>query len=129
RALKEVGYAGFSVNSALGALANIGQQLFDPPDVSGWDLGTNWFSTGSMLARMNFAATLTLNQRFNIAAAARGKGSTPEALLSFYLDQMTPADYDRAAYSEDRKSTRLNSSHVASSYAVVCLKKKIHMHR
>src|SRR5690625_5376567 len=25
---------------------------------------------------------------------------------------------------EDRKSTRLNSSHVAMSYAVVCLKKK-----
>src|SRR5439155_2033975 len=28
------------------------------------------------------------------------------------------------AVSEDRKSTRLNSSHVASSYAVFCLKKK-----
>src|SRR5690625_1298763 len=27
-------------------------------------------------------------------------------------------------YSEDRKSTRLNSSHVAISYAVFCLKKK-----
>src|SRR5690625_6151313 len=27
---------------------------------------------------------------------------------------------------KDRKSTRLNSSHVASSYAVFCLKKKIH---
>src|SRR5690625_6208650 len=27
---------------------------------------------------------------------------------------------------EDRKSTRLNSSHVAISYAVFCLKKKIH---
>src|SRR5207253_10218766 len=26
----------------------------------------------------------------------------------------------------DRKSTRLNSSHVATSYAVFCLKKKIH---
>src|SRR5690625_6641793 len=26
---------------------------------------------------------------------------------------------------EDRKSTRLNSSHVASSYAVLCFKKKI----
>src|SRR5437870_8231180 len=26
---------------------------------------------------------------------------------------------------EDRKSTRLNSSHVATSYAVFCLKKKI----
>src|SRR5437870_9494467 len=30
-----------------------------------------------------------------------------------------------AGPSEDRKSTRLNSSHVAISYAVFCLKKKI----
>src|SRR5207253_3785859 len=30
----------------------------------------------------------------------------------------------RADYKEDRKSTRLNSSHVATSYAVFCLKKK-----
>src|SRR5690625_5563724 len=29
-----------------------------------------------------------------------------------------------AIYLEDRKSTRLNSSHVAISYAVFCLKKK-----
>src|SRR5439155_17305118 len=35
------------------------------------------------------------------------------ALLCSYLER------------EDRKSTRLNSSHVASSYAVFCLKKKI----
>src|SRR5690625_6038535 len=32
---------------------------------------------------------------------------------------------DRASY-RDRKSTRLNSSHVAISYAVFCLKKKTH---
>src|SRR5437868_11139274 len=30
----------------------------------------------------------------------------------------------RNAHSEDRKSTRLNSSHVSISYAVFCLKKK-----
>src|SRR5438067_10617908 len=29
---------------------------------------------------------------------------------------------------QDRKSTRLNSSHVSSSYAVFCLKKKIDAH-
>src|SRR5207253_10060981 len=29
--------------------------------------------------------------------------------------------------SKDRKSTRLNSSHVANSYAVFCLKKNIHL--
>src|SRR5207253_9852112 len=31
---------------------------------------------------------------------------------------------DQALVDEDRKSTRLNSSHVAISYAVFCLKKK-----
>src|SRR5690242_21610403 len=31
---------------------------------------------------------------------------------------------DRAAQGEDRKSTRLNSSHMSISYAVFCLKKK-----
>src|SRR5205807_10599451 len=30
---------------------------------------------------------------------------------------------------EDRKSTRLNSSHLVISYAVFCLKKKKHPHR
>src|SRR5690625_6264583 len=31
--------------------------------------------------------------------------------------------FQQAIYTPDRKSTRLNSSHVASSYAVFCLKK------
>src|SRR5437667_657627 len=33
------------------------------------------------------------------------------------------------AYDTDRKSTRLNSSHITISYAVFCLKKKKHKHR
>src|SRR5690606_535784 len=32
-------------------------------------------------------------------------------------------------HARDRKSTRLNSSHVKISYAVFCLKKKSHIHR
>src|SRR3712207_7953306 len=32
------------------------------------------------------------------------------------------------AFDEDRKSTRLNSSHANISYAVFCLKKKTHSH-
>src|SRR4029077_19237813 len=55
RALKEVGYLGFSVGDALTPLVNMGQQLFEPPDVGGWSVGQSWFSTGGMLARMNFA--------------------------------------------------------------------------
>src|SRR5256885_11833956 len=39
--------------------------------------------------------------------------------------QFQPAAQASAA--EDRKSTRLNSSHLVISYAVFCLKKKIHI--
>src|SRR5690625_5884423 len=35
-----------------------------------------------------------------------------------------PTSWVPAGLKEDRKSTRLNSSHVASSYAVFCLSKK-----
>src|SRR5690625_5638284 len=38
----------------------------------------------------------------------------------------TKALLHAAEVAEDRKSTRLNSSHVAISYAVFCLKKKQH---
>jgi uncharacterized protein (DUF1800 family) len=98
RALKEVGPAGFTLNSALGPLSNMGQQLFEPPDVAGWERGRAWFTTAAMLARMNFAATLMSRQRNDIATAATGNGSTPEALLSFYLDRLSPALFEQDAY-------------------------------
>src|SRR5690625_5568824 len=36
------------------------------------------------------------------------------------------AIYEELGKTQDRKSTRLNSSHVARSYAVFCLKQKTH---
>src|SRR5438067_10506749 len=50
-------------------------------------------------------------------------------------DQRTPADADHVreqppvAALQERKSTRLNSSHVSISYAVFCLKKKSNQNR
>jgi uncharacterized protein (DUF1800 family) len=93
RSLKEVGPVGFSVNDALTPLVNMGQQLFEPPDVNGWDLGPGWFSTSSMLARMNFAAQLASNQKFNLRDAARAHADAPERLLGHVLDQLTPPEY------------------------------------
>ncbi len=98
RAIKEVGWAGFSVNNALGPMANMGQQLFEPPDVAGWDLGTNWFSSGAMLTRMNFASQLATNQRVALRDLARGARQTPEALASFMLDRLTAAPFAREPY-------------------------------
>src|SRR3712207_7962514 len=59
-------------------------------------------------------------------------------MATFSASQWRPTTYDSGTFkldgydfmvsSEDRKSTRLNSSHANISYAVFCLKKKIHLH-
>ena len=100
RAIKEVGFNGFSVDAARTPLTNMGQTLFEPPDVNGWELGQGWFSTGGMLARMNFAATLTSNQRFNLQREAAVARSSPEQMLSYFLDKLSPLTYDRLPYDE-----------------------------
>jgi uncharacterized protein (DUF1800 family) len=92
RSIKETGWTGFSAQTALTPLVNMGQQLFEPPDVAGWDLGQLWFSTGKMLARMNFASTLASNQKFRLGTAAAGAKGSPTALLAFMLAKMTPAN-------------------------------------
>jgi uncharacterized protein (DUF1800 family) len=40
------------------ACADMGQELFEPPDVSGWKGGASWANTAATLARYNFAARI-----------------------------------------------------------------------
>ena len=93
KAIKETGWSGLSVDAAMNPLVNMGQQLYEPPDVNGWALGPEWFSTASMLSRMNFAATLMANQRFNLQQAAAPARTSPEALLEFHLKRFTAAPF------------------------------------
>ena len=76
----------------MGPLANMGQTLFEPPDVAGWSLGPAWFSTGTMLARMNFAAALAENQRIALRNASLGSAATADAFLNHFLEQLTLPD-------------------------------------
>jgi uncharacterized protein (DUF1800 family) len=94
RAIKETGWNGFSVDTARTPLANMGQNLFEPPDVNGWDLGRGWFSTGAMLARMNFASTLAANQRFNLARDAGAFRSSADNVMGYFMSRFTPAPFD-----------------------------------
>ena len=98
RAIKEMGFAGFSVNDALNPMITMGQQLFEPPDVAGWDLGPAWFTSGAMLARMNFAAQLASNQKFELRNAARDVAKSPEGLVSWALDRMPTAAFAGDSY-------------------------------
>ena len=57
-------------------MARMGQDLFNPPSVKGWDGGTAWISTSSLFERFNFAAALT--------AQRGGEGTShvdPEAIF------------------------------------------------
>src|SRR5690242_21419993 len=59
-------------------------------------------------------------QRYCLTCGAR-RGALPPAVAG----QIKPmAERGRGAETADRKSTRLNSSHMSISYAVFCLKKK-----
>jgi uncharacterized protein (DUF1800 family) len=88
RAIKEVGWNGFSVDTARAAMINMGQTLFEPPDVAGWSLGQEWFSSGAMLARMKLRATLAANQRCNLGRDARWR-VTPDDFVSYFIDRLT----------------------------------------
>ena len=85
KSIKEVGWVGFSANNAMTPMSNMGQQLFEPPDVNGWELGPGWISTSGMLSRMNFASTLAANQRFNLARDLGPYRQSPESVLNYML--------------------------------------------
>ncbi len=98
RAIKETGWNGLSVDTALTPLVNMGQLLYEPPDVNGWALGSEWFTTGSTLARMNFAATLMANQWFNLGRELAPYRESPDRVLDYMLSRFTYAPLPRDAY-------------------------------
>src|SRR5437868_7876648 len=82
---------------------------------------------------------------FAAMATKQGRGVSAQALdksqlLHMYEQMKTIREFEERASKEfasgklpgfvhlDRKSTRLNSSHVSISYAVFCLKKHTQMH-
>ena len=46
----------------------------------------------------NFAANLANNQRFNLRDQSRGNVNSPESMVSFMLDRMTPPAFASDAY-------------------------------
>lgn len=120
RAIKEVGWRGLSVDSAITPLANMGQQLYEPPDVNGWALGAEWFSTASMLSRMNYAATLAGNQKFNLARDAASFAQSPERVIEYLMGRLPNTgftgdghaallDYMRAGITWNGSTAQLNT--------------------
>ena len=94
RAIKEVGWQNLSLDKVRSPMAAMGQLLYEPPNVAGWHLGVDWFSTGTMLARANFAATVAASQKEFLAASLAPEVNSADGLLATMLDRVTPAPLD-----------------------------------
>src|SRR5256885_15101375 len=81
------------------------------------DTATTEIYTLSLHDALPISAFATLPHR--VPVRRQGRSSTSARTASSWGS--TPA---RTRFSRDRKSTRLNSSHLVISYAVFCLKKK-----
>jgi uncharacterized protein (DUF1800 family) len=96
--------------SLLGVLELMGQQLYAPPNVKGWEAGRAWLNTATVLARHNFAHSLVngmgdLNEyakQFNLqtffpavnplAFVLRQGIKEPAKIVVFYAELLLPGD-------------------------------------
>src|SRR5256885_12071113 len=76
-----------------------------------WFYANGWFKEKRLKGTVISVGNLTVG----------GTGKTP---MVIWLAEKFLGDGKRVAILRDRKSTRLNSSHLVISYAVFCLKKK-----
>src|SRR5437660_8839109 len=77
-----------------------------------------------MLKRPLTALLLFQTTKLVLKLSVRAKVRLPAPISPFPAPIQLHSNRIRPAPRRDRKSTRLNSSHVAISYAVFCLKKK-----
>ncbi len=86
------------------ALRLLGQELFLPPSVKGWDGGTAWINTNTLLTRHNLALLLVEGQ--NVLPIAAKRPAVQAALERMTAQLETPpASASRLFSNEDRSST------------------------
>jgi hypothetical protein len=81
--------------------ALMGQTLFLPPSVKGWDGGRKWINTSSLMNRLNFTTFLVTERRGPLVDAAglvsRSGAATAEQIVDAFLTLLGPLDVDTAA--------------------------------
>ncbi len=81
--------------------ALMGQLLFLPPNVKGWDVGRKWINTSSVLARCNFGNLLITERNVPLidvpGLVARSGATTAEQVVDYFLTLLGPLDVGAAA--------------------------------
>jgi len=80
--------------ACLALTRNLGQDLFAPPNVKGWDGGLSWINTSTLLTRYNQAATLVDGDVSQFAPMLAGKNGTPIPQIERRLQNVRLAKLD-----------------------------------
>lgn len=81
-----------------GYLRRMGQDLFNPPDVGGWEGGLEWIGTSTMLERLNFLNRATSSRNAALAATAlqqtleAARARDAAAVVAYWLERMLGGD-------------------------------------
>ena len=88
-------------NPVLAAMTRMGQRLFFPPNVKGWDGGAAWVNSGTLLTRANFVAALCQNAETMQRASWLSEGTTldPKATASRIAEHVLQSDVSQASQS------------------------------
>jgi uncharacterized protein (DUF1800 family) len=89
------------LGAAIPVLATLGQDIFEPPTVKGWDGGRLWISSASMLQRANFVSELIHGSRLGtfVTPRPRSPDSSLAEHLSYFADLLInrPLDADQVS--------------------------------
>jgi uncharacterized protein (DUF1800 family) len=90
-----------------GLTRNLGQDLFQPPNVKGWDGGLSWITTNNLLARYNEAAVLVqgdLSMAKGVNLNLGNGGSAGKAMMErLQYIKLRPVEVSRILSEEERK--------------------------
>ena len=99
------------------ACSRMGQSLFAPPSVAGWDGGPRWINSTAMLARANLALGLLSDQNDALgqrcdpwALAGRHGRGRRESLAGFFIDLLAAGALDPQARQQIEKAATKQSS-------------------
>jgi uncharacterized protein (DUF1800 family) len=81
----------------LGALGRMGQRLFYPPDVKGWDGGAAWLNSQTLIARENFASSLMTKMSDTGWLGNAMRSMNPPAVARAVTDTILQGDVAPAA--------------------------------
>jgi len=85
------------------ALRTLGQDLFAPPNVKGWDGGLSWITTNTLLSRYNFSAALVLGQEIMADGPARSKMKRAQRRRPRTADDPGPVEASRLVSADERR--------------------------